>query len=152
MEIKDSGKREQFESGMQRDVEDDKLDYTLALDGPMFDRFVAHLTKGAKKYEARNWMKASGNREYQRFKRSALRHFMQWFRGDVDEDHAAAVWFNINGAEYVKDGVERGYHPETVYRSGPDVVVDYDALCTVCGRPRDLCYWESYPGYQTGEK
>jgi hypothetical protein len=27
----------------------------------------------------------------------------QWFRGDSDEDHAAAVIFNINGFEYVKE-------------------------------------------------
>jgi predicted oxidoreductase len=28
---------------------------------------------------------------------------MQWFLGDRDEDHAAAVLFNINGAEYVRE-------------------------------------------------
>lgn len=101
--IKDSGAREQFESGMVRDTAADKVDYSLALDGPMFDRLAAHLTKGAKKYAKRNWMKASGQAEYDRFKESALRHFLQWYRGDSDEDHAAAVFFNINGAEYVKE-------------------------------------------------
>lgn len=100
--VKDSGAREEFAGGMVRDVEDGKTDYTLILDGPMFDRWAAHLTKGARKYEARNWMKAEGQVEYERFKRSALRHFIQWFRGETDEDHAAAVMFNINGAEYVK--------------------------------------------------
>jgi hypothetical protein len=104
--IKDSGERKQFESGMVRDTEDAKVDYTLALDGPMFERYAAHLTKGAKKYDARNWMKASGEAELERFKRSALRHLLQWFRGDRDEDHAAAVWFNVNGAEYVLEYLE----------------------------------------------
>ena len=47
-EIKDSGKREEFASGMVRDVSGDKTDYTLILDGPMFDRWAAHLTNGAK--------------------------------------------------------------------------------------------------------
>jgi hypothetical protein len=103
--IKDSGKREEFTSGMVRDTADDKTDYTLILDGPMFDRWAVHLTKGAKKYAKRNWMKASGDAEYQRFKESALRHFLQWYRGDVDEDHASAVYFNINGAEYVKEKI-----------------------------------------------
>ena len=100
--IKDSGKREQFECGMQRDVTEGKIDYTLVLDGPMFKRWAEHLTKGAMKYEKRNWMKAQGDVELARFKESALRHFIQWFEGQTDEDHAGAVFFNINGAEFVK--------------------------------------------------
>lgn len=101
--VKDSGAREEFDSGMVRDVEDDKTDYTLAVDGPMFERWAEHLTQGAKKYIARNWMQARGMAEYMRFRRSAFRHFMQWYWGEVDEDHAAAVFFNINGAEFVKE-------------------------------------------------
>lgn len=100
--IKDSGKREEYTSGMVRDVSGDKTDYTLILDGPMFERWAIHLTKGAKKYAKRNWMKAAGDVEYERFKESALRHFIQWFRGERDEDHAAAVFFNMNGVEYLE--------------------------------------------------
>ena len=101
--VKDSGERTQFASGMVRDVTTGKRDYSLALDGPMFDRWAEHLTKGAVKYAKRNWMQASGTAEYERFRESALRHFLQWFRGQTDEDHAAAVFFNINGAEYTKE-------------------------------------------------
>lgn len=101
--IKDSGKRQQFASGMVRDVTDGKVDYGLALDGPMFDRYARHLTEGAKKYAKRNWMLADDQEALDRFRESALRHFMQWYRGDVDEDHAAAVYFNVNGAEYVRE-------------------------------------------------
>lgn len=101
--IKDSGERAQFESGMVRDTADDKIDYTLVLDGPMFERWAVHLTKGAKKYAKRNWMKANDEAEYQRFRESALRHFIAYLRGDTDEDHGAAVIFNINGMEYVKE-------------------------------------------------
>lgn len=104
----DSGKIESFRSGMVRDVEDSKIDYSLALDGPMFKRYAEHLRKGAIKYGVRNWMKAEGGIEYHRFRRSALRHFMQWFDGETDEDHASAVFFNINGAEYVKEQLEKG--------------------------------------------
>lgn len=100
--VKDSGERQVFESGMQRDVTAGKDDYSLIYDGPMIARWAAHLTKGAIKYDARNWMKAAGDAEYQRFRSSAARHFAQWMRGEVDEDHAAAVYFNINGAEYVR--------------------------------------------------
>jgi hypothetical protein len=100
--IKDSGKRQHFDSGMQRDVTTDKTDYSLIFDGPMLDRWAVHLTKGARKYDARNWMKANGQAELDRFKASAARHFIQWMRGDQDEDHASAVFFNINGYEYTK--------------------------------------------------
>lgn len=104
--IKDSGERQQFASGMVRDTQDDKTDFSRLLDGPMFDRWAAHLTKGEKKYKdiapgVPNWTLANGKAEYVRFRKSAFRHFRQWLRGDRDEDHAAAVFFNINGAEYV---------------------------------------------------
>ena len=100
--VKDSGARHQFDSGMVRDVTTGKVDYSLVLNGPMFDRWAAHLDKGAIKYTKRNWMQANGQAELDRFRESALRHFLQWFRGETDEDHAAAVLFNVNGAEYVK--------------------------------------------------
>ena len=105
--IKDSGARQHFDSGMVRDVEEGKVGYHKVLDGPMFHRWAAPLTAGARKYPdepdgSANWTKADGATEYLRFKRSAFRHFIQWFTGQDDEDHAAAVFFNINGAEYVR--------------------------------------------------
>lgn len=100
--VKDSGARQQFESGMVRDTTDGKTDYSLVLDGPMFRRWAEHLNKGAQKYTKRNWMQAAGDAELARFRESALRHFLQWYWGDTDEDHGSAVFFNINGAEYVK--------------------------------------------------
>lgn len=101
--IKDSGERQAFAGGMVRDVTTGKTNYSLALDGPMFKRWAEHLTKGAVKYAARNWMKAEGDAELQRFRESALRHFLQWYWGETDEDHASAVIFNLNGAEYVRE-------------------------------------------------
>ena len=100
--VKDSGQRQKFESGMVRDTTKGKKDYTLAMDGPMFERWVEHLRKGAEKYDKRNWMKAAGQEELDRFKESAFRHFMAWYYGEVDEDHASGTYFNINGVEYVK--------------------------------------------------
>lgn len=101
--IKDSGKRIRFESGMVRDVCDDKINFLLTRDGPMLKRWAIHLSNGAKKYSKRNWMQAEGEAELERFRESACRHFEQWLAGDDDEDHAAAVIFNINGAEYTKE-------------------------------------------------
>lgn len=101
--IKDSGKRKEFDSGMVRDVTDDKVKWHLLGDGPMLERWAEHLTRGAQKYTDRNWMKANGEEEASRFMESAWRHFMQWTNGNTDEDHAAAVFFNINGYEYVRN-------------------------------------------------
>ena len=106
MEVKDSGKREQFPSGMVRDVTEGKTDYSLVFDGPMLDRWAIHLTKGAQKYDKRNWMKAAGQAELDRFRESAVRHFVQWLNGDDDEDHASALYFNVNGVEYVLEQME----------------------------------------------
>ena len=46
-DIKDSGEREEYESGMVRDGEEDKVDYTYVIPGPMLDRWANHLMKGA---------------------------------------------------------------------------------------------------------
>jgi hypothetical protein len=107
-ETKDSGARMEFASGMVRDTNAGKMLWHLVASGPMLRRWAALLTRGAVKYDADNWMKASGPEEEKRFKESAFRHFMQWYSGETDEDHAAAVYFNINGAEYVKGRMKMG--------------------------------------------
>ncbi len=101
--IKDSGKRQEYKSGMVRDISQDKIDFTLILDGPMFKRWAQHLTNGARKYNKRNWMLADGPEELERFKESAMRHFIQWISGEMDEDHASAIYFNVNSYEYLKE-------------------------------------------------
>lgn len=100
--VKDSGVRQDYPSGMRRDTQEGKTNFLLAIDGPMFERYAAHMSKGAAKYGARNWQYANSEEELERFKASALRHLVQWLRGERDEDHAAAVWFNVNAAEFVK--------------------------------------------------
>lgn len=150
---KDSGDRQQFESGMVRDTQAGKSRYDLAMDGPLFwalfdttplhekadlvqefrlwyesdgnihqassvirtmasyegglfrviDRYAALMTRGAVKYSERNWMKADGEAEITRGKSSACRHLVQYLRGDNDEDHMAAVVFNMNLVEYVRN-------------------------------------------------
>ena len=88
---------------MVRDVTEGKTDYSLVFDGPMLERWAIHLTKGAQKYERRNWMKAAGQAELDRFRESAVRHFVQWMNGEDDEDHFSATIFNMNGYAYVQE-------------------------------------------------
>jgi hypothetical protein len=106
--LKDSGKRLAFASGMVRDVDDDKPGFDLIIPEGipyselMLTRWAELLRKGAIKYSRRNWEKADSQEELDRAKGSAFRHFMQWFSGETDEDHAAAVFFNINEVETIK--------------------------------------------------
>lgn len=101
-QTKDSGVRESFAGGMVRDTQADKPRFDLIEEGMLW-RWAALMARGAEKYGDDNWRLASGEAELKRFKASAFRHFMQWLRGDTDEDHAAAVFFNVAGAEWMKE-------------------------------------------------
>ena len=101
-ETKDSGERQEYPSGMHRDVTTGKPDYSL-VDLAMLTRWAGLMTRGAEKYGRQNWQKADSTEELYRFKASAFRHFVQWISGERDEDHAAAVLFNIAAAERLED-------------------------------------------------
>jgi len=103
---KDSGKRVEFESGMRRDTQEGKPRYDL-IDRDFLKRWALLMTRGADKYGAENWRKANSQEELDRFKASALRHLMQYLEGDREEDHAAAVAFNLAAAEYVRSKLEK---------------------------------------------
>lgn len=94
-----------------RDTAEGKIDFLNVRFGPMFKRWAAHLTKGRAKYPdpvpgTPNWTLAEGVEEYLRARQSAARHFEQLLANERDEDHAAAVFFNINLMEYVREKLE----------------------------------------------
>jgi hypothetical protein len=105
---KDSGKRQDYNSGMRRDITDGKPDFYLCVtdlpyEEQLLTRWASLMERGASKYGRRNWQLANSEEELERFKSSAFRHFMQWITdGSPEEDHAAAVLFNIQAYEYVK--------------------------------------------------
>lgn len=105
--VKDSGVRMDYVTGMRRDTQEGKPRYDLvvplSMKENMLTRWAYHMMKGAVKYGERNWELAKTEEEYIRFRASAFRHFIQWFLGEQDEDHAAATFFNIQCAEYVKE-------------------------------------------------
>jgi len=104
---KDSGKREEYKSGMRRDTQEGKARYDLVIPlntkNHMLKRWAGLMERGMAKYGYRNWEKAESEEEMIRFKASAFRHFVQWFEGEEDEDHAAAVYFNIQAFEFLKE-------------------------------------------------
>ena len=113
-ETKDSGERALFSSGMQRDTQDGKPRFDLLLpkgvpyNNQMLTRFAALMERGASKYDERNWERANSQVELDRYYSSAIRHMMQWLAGDNDEDHAAAIMFNVMAAETVKGKMGNG--------------------------------------------
>lgn len=108
----DSGQREEYDSGMRRDVEEGKPRFDLIFPegvpykDQLLTRFAELLARGAEKYGENNWQLANSLVEYRRFKRSGLRHMLQWMAGEIDEDHAAAVLFNIMAAENTKRKID----------------------------------------------
>lgn len=98
----DTGNKQTFSTGMQRNVATDKPRYDLVWK-PGLKRIAELYARGAKIYGGRNWEKAETQEELDRFKESANRHFEQWMVGETDEDHMAATIFNLFGAEMVKE-------------------------------------------------
>jgi hypothetical protein len=104
---KDNWVRKEFDTGMVRDTNEGKARFDLLIpnDVPyqyqLLTRFANLLARWAEKYTERNWEKAETREEYNRFKESAFRHFMQRYCWELDEDHAAAVLFNIMWADTV---------------------------------------------------
>lgn len=106
--VKDSGARQQFASGSVRDTAEGKIKWSRITFGPMMRRWAQHLTTAEAKYPdvapgVPNFSLISTDEELVRYKESAFRHFMSWFFDETDEDHAAAVMFNLNGVEIIKD-------------------------------------------------
>lgn len=106
--VKDSGARRTFSSGSVRDVATGKIRWSRITFGPMMRRWAEHLTKAMEKYPdprpgVPNFTLVETEEELAEYKESAFRHFKDWFDGKIDEDHAAATFFNINGVEIIKE-------------------------------------------------
>lgn len=131
-ETKDSGERAVFESGMQRDTQAGKPRFDLCLpvgiayEDQLLTRFAKLMGRGAEKYTERNWEQANSQAEVDRMRASGLRHFMQWYHGETDEDHAAAVLFNIMAAEATAHKLE-------LERRAADLDVDPDCDVPIDG-------------------
>lgn len=92
-----------LDSGMVRSNDTGKPDYTT-IDPAMLERWARHMTANISDKGHNNWRLASTDEDRQRFLQSAWRHFLAWASGvDDGEDHAAALFFNVAGAEYVKE-------------------------------------------------
>lgn len=115
---KDSGERQEFDTGARRDTQAGKPRYDLI---PTFAlRRIADLyARGAEKYGDNNWQKGI---PYSRVIASLERHLNQFKQGDKSEDHLAAVaWGALALLHYEEVGPE-GLNDLPVYTPLPDSV------------------------------
>ena len=87
----DSGKRQEFSTGAVRDTAEGKGRFDLLSPAALF-RWARWMEIGAKKYDDRNWEKGI---PVSRCVDSAMRHLVKYLAGHDDEDHLAAVMFNV---------------------------------------------------------
>ena len=108
--IKDSGKRQQFSTGSQRDIRTGKGRYDL-LPCHAIERLAKHFETGALKYSEKNWEKGQ---PLSRYLDSALRHLFQELSGKNDEDHAIASAWNLLCYVETKKWITQGKLPKSL--------------------------------------
>lgn len=106
--IKDSGVRENFDTGSRRDSRSGKGRYDL-LPCRALRALSKHFEGGAIKYDARNWEKGQ---PLSRYVDSALRHLFNHLEGMRDEDHAAAAAWNVMAMMDTKARIDEGLLPK----------------------------------------
>lgn len=109
-ETKDTGDREDFDTGSRRDNREGKGRYDL-LPPHALQRVAQVFERGADKYEARNWEKGQ---PLTRYLDSALRHTFQVLEGKTDEDHAGHAVFNLLAFIETQHRIHEGMLPESL--------------------------------------
>lgn len=105
--LKDSGNREEFNTGSRRDIRSGKGRYDL-MSPFTLARDARLLELGASKYGERNWEKGQ---PISRFIDSAMRHLLRYLEGHRDEDHLAAARWNIGAIMHMETMIARGIVP-----------------------------------------
>ena len=108
-DVKDTGQREQFNTGSKRETGDKERFDFISFIGMW--RLSIHLAKGAKKYGEHNW--ALGQPTSRLFA-SAFRHLMWAMMGKKDEDHLMACVFNLFSIAHVEYWIEQGELDESL--------------------------------------
>jgi hypothetical protein len=103
----DSGKRDTFDSGSVRDTQDGKSRPELI--SPYFtERLGRWCALGAEKYADRNWELGQG---FTRTMASLERHTLKYKKGEIDEDHLAAIAWNAMALIHYEEMIKLGLLP-----------------------------------------
>lgn len=105
--VKDSGARQEFDTGSVRDTRDGKGRYDL-LPPIAIRRLAQHFENGARKYGDRNWERGQ---PVSRYMDSGLRHMFAYLEGQRDEDHLAAATWNVLAAIHTEAEAMAGNLP-----------------------------------------
>lgn len=106
--VVDSGERESFKTGSVRDAQVGKGRFDLVPPEAML-RLAQHYENGAAKYGDRNWEKGQ---PVSRYISSAIRHLFKYLLGMRDEDHLAAVAWNVFSVMHHEVHVAAGNLPD----------------------------------------
>jgi len=107
-EVKDSGKRQEFNTGSKRDTREGKGRYDL-IPAYALSRLAKHYENGADKYGDRNWEKGQ---PLSRYLDSMIRHGFKFLGGSRDEDHLAAVAWNALAFMETEYRINQGILPK----------------------------------------
>ena len=119
--IKTSGEKQEFSTGAHRDTQDGKGKPSL-IPAIALRRLAVHYEEGAKLHGENNWKKGM---PLARFLDSAFRHILDCIEGKEDEDHVAAVLWNMCGFIWTQDAIRRGKLPKEL----DDLCKDLDEEC-----------------------
>ena len=106
----DSGKRENFESGAVRDVQEGKPRYDL-IPVQGLRRLADLYARGAIKYSEDNWRKGMS---FKRVMASLLRHTYQYMEGDRTEDHLSSIAWGAMALMYYEHCLSNSLLPESL--------------------------------------
>jgi hypothetical protein len=115
--LPDSGKTQEFSTGAHRDAQEGKGRFDL-LPLDALTRIAKHYEAGALKYGENNWKKGM---PLTRYLDSAMRHLVKLLGGLDDEDHAAAVCWNLMSFMYTQKAVKEGNLPAELNNLGVEL-------------------------------
>lgn len=118
--IKDSGERQEFETGSRRDTRDGKGRFDL-LPARALTRLARHFEGGSKKYGDRNWEKGQ---PLSRYLDSGLRHAFKFLEGHRDEDHLIAAVWNLMCLADTQQRIEEGLLSKELDDLPPPIIDD----------------------------
>ena len=117
--VKDSGERQEFETGARRDTQTGKGRFDLLPVNAIF-RLAKHFENGARKYGPNNWRKGI---PLSRYLDSMMRHAFKFAGGLEDEDHLSALIWNACCLLETQELIRQGKLPEDL-DDLPDVCLD----------------------------
>lgn len=108
--VKDSGERQDFDTGSRRDTQTGKGRFDLM--SPIVElRDAKHMENGSAKYGDRNW---ELGQPISRYIGSAKSHINKIQLGSDDEDHYAAARWNLGCAMHTLEMIARGLLPDSL--------------------------------------